>query len=148
VKAANREITVHLDTGAPYVVAFPTKFMKELPLSGPSVQKGKAKTHAGLVPIFVASLDGELSIGEFKLPTRELRFTDVVPFAAVEPKGQLGAEALHYFIVTLDSLNHRVRFEKPHSSLEDPQTRAPMKNDASVDGKEEMVPTKASSGEK
>jgi hypothetical protein len=113
VKAANREITIHLDTGAPYAVAFPTKYMKELPLTAPAVQKGKARTHAGTVPIFVASLNGEISIGEFKLPTREVRFTDIVPFAAVEPRGQLGAEALHHFIVTLDSLNHRVRFEKP-----------------------------------
>ena len=116
VKAANRQITIHLDTGAPYAVAFPTRYMKELPLTAPAVQKGKARTHAGTVPIFVASLNGEISIGEFKLPTREVRFTDIVPFAAVEPKGQLGAEALRHFVVTLDSLNHRIRFEKPPGS--------------------------------
>ena len=113
VKAANREIRVHLDTGAPYAIAFPTKYMKELPLARPAVQKGNVKSHGGPIPIFVAALDGDISIGQFKLSTHEVHFTDVVPFHNVEPKGQLGGEALRDFIVTLDSVNHRVQFERP-----------------------------------
>ncbi|HEU0209526.1 MAG TPA: aspartyl protease family protein [Candidatus Udaeobacter sp.] len=111
VTVAGREITVHLDTGAPYTLALPTKYMKEIPLSHPAEQKGHAKTHVGLLPIYVATLDGDISIGDFKLPTHELRFTDVVPFGSAEPKGQFGAEGLQNFVLTLDSLNHRVRFE-------------------------------------
>jgi len=113
VKAANHEITIHLDTGAPYAVAFPTKYMKELPLARPPVQKGNVKSHGGPIPIFVAALDGDVSIGQFKLSTHEVHFTDVVPFHNVEPKGQLGGEALRDFIVTLDSVNHRVQFQRP-----------------------------------
>ena len=86
--------------------------MKEIPLSHPAEQKGHAKTHAGLLPIFVATVEGDISVGDFKLPTRELRFTDVVPFASTEPKGQFGAEGLQNFVLTLDSLNHRLRFER------------------------------------
>jgi hypothetical protein len=111
VKVAGREITVHLDTGAPYTLALPTKYMQEIPLTHPAEQKGHAKTHAGLLPIYVATLVGDIAIGDFKLPTRELRFTDVVPFASTEPKGQFGAEGLQNFVLTLDSLNHRLRFE-------------------------------------
>ena len=112
VKVAGREITVHLDTGAPYTLALPTKYMKEIPLSHPAEQKGHAKTHAGLLPIFVATMEGDISVGDFKLPTRELRFTDVVPFGSAEPRGQFGAEGLQNFVLTLDSLNHRLRFER------------------------------------
>ncbi len=112
VKVAGREITVHLDTGAPYTLALPTKYMKEIPLSHPAEQKGSAKTHAGLMPVFVATLEGDISIGDFKLPQRELHFTDVVPFGSSEPKGQFGAEGLQSFVLILDSLNHRLRLER------------------------------------
>src|SRR5205085_7019370 len=97
LKVAGRDITVHLDTGAPYPLAVPTKYIKELPLTGPPVQKGSAKTHSGTLPIFLATLDGSVSIGEFEFASREIRFTDVVPFAAVEPRGQLGNGALRDF---------------------------------------------------
>jgi hypothetical protein len=115
VKVAGREITVHLDTGAPYPLALPTKYIKELPLAGPAVEKGKAKTHTGSLPVFMAPLDGEISIGEFKLPTRDLRFTDVVPFESAKPKGQVGNDALREFVLTLDSMNHRIRLERKKS---------------------------------
>jgi Aspartyl protease len=112
VKVAGREFTVHLDTGAPLGIALPTKYIKELPLKRPAVQKGIAKTHGGSLPIFVAPLDGEMSIGNFKLPMSDLRFTDVVPFPGREPKGQVGDEVLKEFVVTLDSSNHRIEFGK------------------------------------
>jgi hypothetical protein len=43
---------------------------------------------------------------------QELRFTDVVPHLLAQPKGQLGSAALRGFVVTLDSANRRVRFQK------------------------------------
>jgi hypothetical protein len=112
VRVAGREITVHLDTGAPYALALPTRYMKELPLSGEPVQRGTARTHAGSSAIYVASVAGEIAIGDFTLPTRELRFTDVVPDRHAAPKGQLGSEALRDFVVTLDAGNKRVRMER------------------------------------
>ncbi|MFL6516164.1 MAG: aspartyl protease family protein [Chthoniobacterales bacterium] len=113
VNVAGREVTVHLDTGAPYALALPTKYMKELPLSGPPVQKGNAKTHGGSLPIYLAPLDGAIGIGSFKLSTHDLRFTDVVPFGGAEPRGQLGSEALRDLVMTLDSLNHRIELKTP-----------------------------------
>ena len=38
--------------------------------------------------------------------------SDVVPFGSAEPRGQFGAEGLQNFVLTLDSLNHRLRFER------------------------------------
>jgi hypothetical protein len=119
VKVANREITVHLDTGAPFPVALPTKYIKELPLAGPPVQKGSAKTHTGVMPIFLATLDGRISIGEFELSTRDLRFTDVVPYPGAEPKGQVGNEVLKEFVLTIDSMNHRVGLERREAAKRD-----------------------------
>jgi hypothetical protein len=113
VKVAGREITVHFDTGAPYALALPTKYMKELSLAAAPIEKGKAMTHAGTLPVFGAPLNGDISIGEYTIPTRDLQFTDVVPFASVEPKGQVGNEAVRELVVTLDSLNHRIGLEKP-----------------------------------
>ena len=112
VRVAGREITVHLDTGAPYGLALPTRYMKELPLSGEPVQRGTARTHAGSSAIYTATLSGDIAVGEFALATRELRFTDVVPDPHAVPKGQLGSGALRDFVVTLDASNERVRMER------------------------------------
>jgi hypothetical protein len=117
VKVASREVSLHLDTGAPFTIALPTKYMKELPLSAAPVQKGHAKTHVGSLPIFQATLDGDISIGDYKVPTRDLHFTDVVPYPGAEPRGQVGNDALRGLIVTLDSKNHRVQLEKPAGTM-------------------------------
>jgi hypothetical protein len=109
VKVAGREISVHLDTGAPYALALPTRFIKQLPLAGDSVQKGSARTHSGTLPIYAATLVGDVAVGEFTLPTRDLRFTDVVPDPQAVPRGQIGGEALRDFVVTLDATNRRVK---------------------------------------
>jgi hypothetical protein len=117
VKVADREVSLHLDTGAPLTIALPTKYMKELPLSAPAVQKGHAKTNVGARPIYQATLNGDISIGDYKVPTRDLHFTDIVPYPGAEPRGQVGNDALRSLIVTLDSMNHRVRLEKPASMM-------------------------------
>jgi len=113
VNVAGHSITVHWDTGAPYALALPTKYTKDVPLTTEPVEKGKAKTHAGTLPIFMASLKGEVRIGEFVLPIHDLHFTDVVPFDSAEPRGQVGNEAFREFVVVLDSLHHRVAVQKP-----------------------------------
>lgn len=112
VKVAGKEISVHLDTGAPYALALPTRYMKELPLAGEPVQKGTARTHAGAVPIFEATVVGDVTLGDFKLDSRTLRFTDVVPDPHATPRGQVGAEALRDFILTLDATNQRLQLER------------------------------------
>jgi hypothetical protein len=87
--------------------------MKEVPLAGEPVRLGMARTHAGELPIYSATLQGDLSIGDFKLPTRQLRFTDVVPDPDATPRGQVGGEALRDFVLTLDSTNERMKLARP-----------------------------------
>jgi hypothetical protein len=112
VKVAGREVKVHLDTGAPFGVSLPTKYKDQLPLTAPAQQKGKARTHAGDYPVFQGTVDGEIAIGEFKLSSREISFTDVVPHPGATPQGQLGYAALREFVVTLDSANRRIKFAR------------------------------------
>lgn len=115
VKVAGREIKVHLDTGAPFALALPTKYKDEVPLIAPAQEKGKARSHSGDFPIFKGTAKGEIAIGEYKLASREVFFTDVVPHPGATPQGQVGYEALREFAVTLDSTNRRVGFAKAAS---------------------------------
>jgi hypothetical protein len=112
VKVAGREISVHLDTGAPYALALPTRFLKELPLASEPVQKGTARTHSGALPIFEAAVAGEVFVGEFKLNLPTVRFTDVVPDPQATPRGQMGGEALRGFVLTLDASSERLRLAR------------------------------------
>jgi hypothetical protein len=113
VKVAGREVKVHLDTGAPFALALPTKYKDQLPLTAPAIEKGKARVHAGEFPIFKGTVDGEIEIGEFKVASRDISFTDIVPEADATPQGQLGYAALRDFVVTLDSANRRIQFARP-----------------------------------
>jgi aspartyl protease len=112
VKVAGREVKVHLDTGAPFALALPTKYKDQLALTAPAVEKGKARTHAGDFPVFKGTLDGDIAIGDFKLASREVHFTDVVPHSGAAPQGQLGYGALREFVITLDSANRRIQFAR------------------------------------
>jgi hypothetical protein len=113
VKIAGHEVKVHLDTGAPFALALPTKYKDQLPLTAPAIEKGKAKAHAGEFPIFTGVVDGDIEVGEFKLPSRDIAFNDVVPHPGATPQGQLGYAALRDFVVTLDSGNRRIQFARP-----------------------------------
>ncbi|MEY2484376.1 MAG: hypothetical protein QOH39_24 [Verrucomicrobiota bacterium] len=112
VKIAGREVKVHLDTGAPFAVSLPTKYKDQLPLTAPAEEKGKARSNSGEFPIFKGTVKGEITIGEYKLATHEMVFTDVVPYPGATPQGQVGYAALRDFAVTLDSANRRVEFAK------------------------------------
>jgi hypothetical protein len=113
LKVGGEEVKVHLDTGAPFALALPTKYKDQLRLAAPAVEKGKATTHSGEFPIFEGTVDGDIEIGEFKLPSRDLAFTDVALHPGAAPQGQLGYAALRDFVVTLDSANRRVQFARP-----------------------------------
>lgn len=111
LKVAGRELNVHLDTGAPFAISLPTKYKDEVPLTAPAEEKGKARSHSGEFPVFKATVDGEVTVGEFELP-REVVFTDVLPHGGAIPQGQIGYGALREFAVTLDSTNRRIEFVK------------------------------------
>ncbi len=113
VKVAGRDVKVHLDTGAPFALALPTVYKERIPLKAPAIEKGKVKTHSGEFPIFKAAVDGGIEIGEFKLPSSDITFTDVVPNRDAAPQGQVGYAALREFVITLDSMNRRIQFARP-----------------------------------
>jgi hypothetical protein len=113
LKVGGEEVKVNLDTGAPFALALPTKYKDQLRLAVPAVEKGKAITHSGEFPIFKGTVDGDIEIGEFKLRSRDLAFTDVALHPQAVPQGQLGYAALRDFVVTLDSANRRVQFARP-----------------------------------
>ncbi len=112
VNVAGRKIKVHFDTGAPFAVALPTKYKDEIPLTAPAEEQGKARSHSGEFPMFKGTVKGEITIGEYKLATREVVFTDVVPYPGATPQGQIGYGVLRDFRVTLDSANRRIEFSK------------------------------------
>jgi len=113
LKVGGEEVKVYLDTGAPFALALPTKYKDQLRLAVPAVEKGKAISHSGEFPIFKGTVDGDIEIGEFKLSSRDLAFTDVALHPGAAPRGQLGYAALRDFVVTLDSANRRVQFARP-----------------------------------
>ncbi|HEY1579837.1 MAG TPA: hypothetical protein VGF82_22455 [Terracidiphilus sp.] len=113
LKVAGHEVKVHLDTGAPFSLAVPTKYKDQIPLTAPAIEKGNARANAGVFPIFKGIVNGEIEIGEFKLASRDISFTDIVPGADAVPQGQLGSAALRDFMVALDSANRRIQFARP-----------------------------------
>jgi hypothetical protein len=58
-----------------------------------------------------ATVKGTIEIGEFTLVQKEVRFSDLRP--GPEPGiGNIGARVLREFVVTFDSKNRRVKFER------------------------------------
>jgi Aspartyl protease len=112
VKVAGREYQVHLDTGAPFPLALPTKYKDEVPLEGALEEGHKARTPSGEFPIYKGSLKGEIEIGGEKLSVHEIFFSDAVPHPGATPRGQIGCAALRDFAVTLDARNNRLEFTK------------------------------------
>lgn len=112
VKVAGREFQVHLDTGAPFPLALPTKYKGEVPLEGPLEEGRKARTPSGEFPIYKGSVKGEIEIAGNKLALHEILFSDAVPYPGATPHGQLGSAGLKDFAVTVDTSNRRIEFAK------------------------------------
>jgi hypothetical protein len=109
VRVGGHEYRVHLDTGAPFALALPTKYKDEVPLEGP-LAEGKARTPAGEFQTYKGTLKSEAEIGAYKIHGRAILFTDAVPFPNATPRGQVGCSALAGLPVTLDSRNRRIDF--------------------------------------
>jgi hypothetical protein len=90
----------------------PTKYAADLPLAAPPVDVGRARTVAGTFPVQAATVTGTIEIGEYALDLKEVRFSDLRP--GPEPGiGNIGGQVLRGFVVTFDSTNRRVRFDRP-----------------------------------
>lgn len=110
IRVAGQQTRVHLDTGSPAGLTLPTKFQKELPLASELRDTGKVRTPSGEYPVARAKVDGAIELGRHTLALAEIEFCDVRPGSSVPSTGQIGAQVLRNFIVTLDTRNRRIRF--------------------------------------
>lgn len=111
VRIAGHTVRVRLDTGARIGLSVPTRYMAELPLAASPVEAGRNRTLAGDFPASRAKIEGAIEIGNFKLDLDYVEFTDAHGGTGAVV-GRLGYDALHRFVVTLDSKNRRIRFEE------------------------------------
>jgi len=108
IQVAGHETRIHMDSGSPFGLVLPTKFLTQLPLASAPREVGKARTPGGEFPISAAPVSGEIKIGKYKIVLEEVRFSDVSP-GPVPPTGNVGFDVLRHFVVTLDSRNRRIR---------------------------------------
>jgi len=98
-------IDADLDTGSPAGLSLPDGDMDRLPLQGKPVEVGRARTLSSEFVVHAATLQGTLSLGEFRIENPTLRFNAL-------PGANIGSELIGRFVVTLDQKNHRVRFRE------------------------------------
>jgi len=82
-------VPVHIDTGSPSILNFPEGRVEELPLTGPLVVIGEARTVDRTMQIMGAPIAGSASFGDAELPlTRISSFP--LPFANIGSGGLRG----------------------------------------------------------
>ncbi len=111
VRIAGHDTQVHLDTGSAFGLTLPVKFLAELPLASQPREAGTARTGGGEFPVSIARVNGTIELGKYRLALDEVRFSDARPGPG-PAAGNIGYDVLRDFIVTLDSKNHRIRFDQ------------------------------------
>lgn len=112
LRICGREAEVDLDTGSPFGLTLPVRYLKELPLATKPKESGKVRTGGGgEFPVSVARVDGEIEIGKYRLESSEVRFSDARPGPG-PATGNIGYEVLRHFIVTVDSKNRRIQLSQ------------------------------------
>jgi predicted aspartyl protease len=110
IRVAGTEVRMHVDSGSPGSITLPTKFLKEVPLASDPTQIGTARTAYGTFPVWTAEIKGAIELGQYQLDPK-INFSDVNPLPG-PPTGNLGYRALRQFVITLDSKNRRIQFER------------------------------------
>lgn len=109
LRICGRDVEVHLDTGAPFGLTLPLKFLKELPLAKEPKESGKVRTGGGgEFPVSVAAANGTIELGKYSLDAGQVRFSDARPGPG-PATGNIGYEVLRHFLVTIDSENRRIQ---------------------------------------
>jgi hypothetical protein len=111
VRVGGVEVRAHVDTGSPGSLTLPTKYLKELPLSSEPTEVGRARTPNGEFSIWSGQITGDVDLGQYRLDLKNLEFSDVNPIPG-PPTGNLGSQVLRQFVVTLDSKNRRIQFDR------------------------------------
>jgi hypothetical protein len=106
-KIDDQMIEMHVDSGSAGGFSLSTKVASRLKLDGAPVDTGKkARSVSGVFPILEGKLRGALSFGEFSFTDPKIEFSDVVRF------GNIGAQILDHFSITLDIKNRRFQLTK------------------------------------
>jgi hypothetical protein len=108
ITVAGQKIDANLDTGARYSLSLPTSFEKTLPLAGPPVDAGRARTVDQDVVAQRATLKGKVTIGRYTLENPTLMFSSLHQDVC-----NVGPPLLRQFTFTLDPANRRLRLEGP-----------------------------------
>jgi Aspartyl protease len=108
ILVAGHEVRVHLDSGASRGLSLPPSLAQTLPLSGPLVEIGHAKTVDREVVLKGAPLKGAVTIGRYELENPTIVFSD-----AQKDVGSVGPPILRQFAVTIDPANRRIRLSGP-----------------------------------
>jgi hypothetical protein len=111
VRIAGHDTQVHLDTGSPFGLVLPVKFLAELPLASQPREAGIVRTGGGEFPVSTARVDGTMELGKYKLDLGEVRFSNARPGPGPSI-GNLGYEVLRHFVVALDSQNRRIKIDQ------------------------------------
>ena len=121
ITVAGQKIDVHLDSGAKHGLSLATSYEKTLPLAGPPVAAGRARTVDQDVAAERATLKGTVTIGRYTLEHPTLFFSDLH-----QEVGNVGPVLLRQFSLTLDPANRRLRLSGPANGkladLEPPAT--------------------------
>jgi hypothetical protein len=108
VKLAGMPMRVHLDSGSSGSVGVPVSLEGKLPMAGPLVEMGHAKSVDRDVVTRGAKLNGDLVIGRWTLQQPTVRFSDVQ-----REVGNIGSVILRQFAITIDPANARLKLDGP-----------------------------------
>jgi len=111
LRVAGVEVRAHVDTGSPGALMLPSRYRAELPLAAEATQMGLARTPHGEFPIWSGQIKGSVELGQYQLDLPDVQFSDVNPLPG-PPTGNLGYRILRQFVVTLDSKNRRIQFDR------------------------------------
>ena len=111
IRIAGHNTEVHLDTGSPFGLTLPVKFLTELPLASKPREVGRIRTGGGEFPVSIARQNGTIELGKFRLDLDEVRFSDARPGSG-PAVGNIGYDFLRHFVVVLDSKNRRIQLDQ------------------------------------